>query len=448
MGVDLEHNHSEPYDVAIVGARPAGSTLAARLGQAGLRVLLVERVAFPSLPAVSAPFLLPHAMELVDELGVDEGSYTVDTPRLGGFVLEIGDYFRSVFPFDAGPSSRDYFYTIDRSLFDHTLWKNLERYPSVDAWENAKVVDLLRAEGERVTGIVVERGGETIEIHAAAVVGADGRFSTVARSVGAAVTEEREDLATTIYYDFWEDIDSYDESGQALAQIYSSCDGFSTVAMPTSGGETIVLVQGRADRFAELAGDPEGNYEALLRERPRVWRRLEGRRRRGRVSGMKRVGNLFRSSAGPGWALVGDAYHQKDSIDAQGIYDALLGAKVLAEELVRWRRDEVSWDVAMASYDRRIYAACKPMFESTMGRLKREIYSEPPPAVAKTMMRWMLSDPEYGHRFALLLTRQIEPASFLSPARVLKLSARGAFRRLRRYIAGSDPTDPHHLGAP
>ncbi len=448
MGAEMEQSESQPYDVAIVGGRPAGSSLAARLGEAGLRVLIVERASFPSLPAVSAPFLLPHAMELVDELGVSEASYTVDTPRLEGFVLEIGDYFRSVFPFQAGPESRDYFYTIDRGLFDHTLWRNLERYPTVDAWENAKVTDLLRDAEGRIAGIIVERGGERIEVRAAATVGADGRFSTVARSVSAAVTEEREDVATTIYYDFWQDIDTYDASGRPLAQIYSSCDGFSTVAMPTSEGKTIVLVQGRADRFAELEGDPEGNYEALLRARPRIWRRLEGRSRRGRVSGMKRVGNLFRTSGGPGWALVGYAYHQKDSIDAQGIYDAVLGAKILAEELVRWRRDQVAWDVAIASYDRRIYAACKPMFESTMGRLAREIYSEPPPAVAKTMMRWMISDPEYGHRFALLLTRQIEPSTFLSPGRLLKLSARGALRRLKRRFAGADPTDPHPIGAP
>ncbi|MBC8098595.1 MAG: FAD-dependent monooxygenase, partial [Armatimonadetes bacterium] len=46
------NTHSVDYDVIIVGGRPAGSTLAARLGQYGLRVLLLERGTFPSLPAV------------------------------------------------------------------------------------------------------------------------------------------------------------------------------------------------------------------------------------------------------------------------------------------------------------------------------------------------------------------------------------------------------------
>ena len=38
----------EKYDVAIVGARVAGSTLAALLGRLGARVLLLDRSSFPS----------------------------------------------------------------------------------------------------------------------------------------------------------------------------------------------------------------------------------------------------------------------------------------------------------------------------------------------------------------------------------------------------------------
>ena len=45
---------ASPYDVIIVGGRPAGASLAARLGAAGLRVLILDRATFPSLPAVSA----------------------------------------------------------------------------------------------------------------------------------------------------------------------------------------------------------------------------------------------------------------------------------------------------------------------------------------------------------------------------------------------------------
>ncbi len=42
------------YDVIVIGARVAGSTLATLLGQAGYRVLLADRARFPS-PTLSTP---------------------------------------------------------------------------------------------------------------------------------------------------------------------------------------------------------------------------------------------------------------------------------------------------------------------------------------------------------------------------------------------------------
>jgi len=45
----------DEYDALIVGARVAGATVAAFLGDAGHRVLLADRVIFPS-PALSTDF--------------------------------------------------------------------------------------------------------------------------------------------------------------------------------------------------------------------------------------------------------------------------------------------------------------------------------------------------------------------------------------------------------
>lgn len=447
MVVESENREgTKPYDVIIVGGRPAGSSLAIRLGRAGLRVLIVDQARFPSPHPVSASFLLPHALAILDELGLEESVYAESTPRITSFVFEMGDYFRSIVPFKSDLAGRDYFYTIDRSRLDGALWKQLENLPTVRALEGTKVVELLKNGQGGVLGVVLEHSDGIREEHrAGAVIGADGRFSTVARAVGAVTTEARDDVQTTAYYDYWESIEDYGNSGEVLAQIYSSCDGFAVLGMPTVDDQTIVLVQGRADRFAALEGDPETKYISLLRARPRIWRRLKGGIRVGKLAGMKRINNLFREPGGPGWALCGDAYHQKDSIDAQGIYDALVGAKILAQELERWHCGDVSFNTAVANYGNRIYAACKPMFDSSMGRLERELYSDLPPMVAKTMMRWMMSDPEYGRRFAYLLTRQIEPASFMPPSKVLKFAVKGAFRRARRRLVGVDPTDPHLL---
>jgi flavin-dependent dehydrogenase len=54
LKMSLSESH---FDVIVVGGRPSGATLATRLAQGGLRVLLLDRATFPSLPAVSSPII-------------------------------------------------------------------------------------------------------------------------------------------------------------------------------------------------------------------------------------------------------------------------------------------------------------------------------------------------------------------------------------------------------
>src|SRR3954469_21128870 len=117
---------SEPgdHDVVIVGGRPAGSALAARLGARGHKVLVVDRATFPSVPAVpSSPTLHPGAMRLLDELGIEEAAYADPHARIARFAFEFSTYFITLMKMPE-VHGRDCFYGVDRSRFDHLLWKN------------------------------------------------------------------------------------------------------------------------------------------------------------------------------------------------------------------------------------------------------------------------------------------------------------------------------------
>lgn len=428
----------------VVGGRPAGASLAARLGATGLRVLVLDRCRFPSRPAVSAPFLLPHALALLDELGLDEEVYAADTPKLRRIILEFSTYFRAAFRFFEPIADRTHFYAIDRARLDHALWTNLDRFESVTAVQGAHVVDLIHDEG-RVVGVRARLPGrkDPVALRARCVVGADGRYSVVARKAGAAVTHQRRDLDTTLYYAHWEGVCRYDDDPRAAAQIHTSCDGFSFVFMPTADEQVMVVAQGQAARYAAQDGPPLEVYESLLRARPHVWWRLERARRVSKLAGIRQMGNLFRQPHGPGWALVGDAYHHKDSIDAQGIYDALLGARRLSEALVAWHTGEQTWDEALARYAAAIEADMRPMFDATMDRVKRELYEIPPPLAAKTLMRWVLTHEGYGRRFASVLTRRIDPREFFVAPMLIGSALGGGWNRLRaRLLASPDPSDP------
>src|SRR3954468_559744 len=65
-------------DVAIVGAGPGGSTLAALLARRGYSVALIDRDAFPR-DKLCGEFLSYDALPIVESLGIDLG----DAPHIG-----------------------------------------------------------------------------------------------------------------------------------------------------------------------------------------------------------------------------------------------------------------------------------------------------------------------------------------------------------------------------
>ena len=426
------------YDIVIVGGRPAGASLAARLGQQGIKSLIVERASFPSGAAVSTPFIFGHTMALLDEIDANEGEYAANTPEMRRFVLEFKDYFRAFFPV-ATVGTRDYMYTVNRVKLDTCLWNQLERFETVTAVANFSVTGVVKNELGRVTGITGRHPQqEEMTITADCVVGADGRYSTIAKEVGAGVTEQRTDVDTDLYYAYWEGVADYDQQGDAVPHIHTSIDGFSYVFMPSADGQISVVAQGQSDLYQALDGTPQEVYIQLLQKQPHVWRRLKGATQATKLSGIRRMGNMFRHPTGPGWALTGDAYHQKDSIDAQGIYDALLMSKFLAEELSAWKQGDKDWDTAMADYGSRSYANLKPTFDGTMGRVKREIYDIPPAFVAKNVLRWVLTSKHYQHGFSQMLIRKYDPVSLMSPPSMLKMLGAGIGTDIRQLFSSDE----------
>lgn len=430
---------SSDYDVIIVGGRPAGATLAARLGDRGIRVLIVDRATFPSLPAVpSSPAIYPGAMALLDEIGIKEAAYGDDHARLLRIHMCVANELTVEMRVPKMAAGRDYGYGIDRIQFDDVLWRSLERYPSVERREGFHVTGLT-FEGSRVTGIEgSDKDGPTQAIKASCVVGADGRFSFVARAAGAPVIEEADEHTSTVYYADWKGL-AHAEEVRSTIVAFASAKGFDILMFPLPDGRYSVNTHARSDRV-QINGDAQGYYLSTLRDVPYIWRFLEGAEQVTPLVGVKKISNGYRRSSGPGWALTGDAYHYKDPVDGQGIYDALLESKILDRALASFVSGARSWDDAMAAYDKEVYEATHPMFVATVGRLKQELYVEPSLLEIQTLRRWTLTDPLYQETFLRVLGRHMRPEIMSSRRLVAGAIARGIGRDVlawaRRKLAG------------
>ena len=417
------------YDAIIIGGRIAGSSLAMRLAKQNLKVLLIDRANFPSLPQVpSSPIIHAGTMRLLDELGFDEKEYTHPDGIITEYALNFLGHFQVFIPMALMGIDRNYGYGIDRNLFDNALWEHASKMPNVIAYSNFSAVGILKEDGN-VTGIIgKDSTGKQVHVTADIVIGADGRFSFTARTVGAKVIEERNEHIGSSYHAEWENVAPISSDHPHTFGFYNTAKGFAVVFIPIDTSKYIISDYFTMDKSNFGPQKLESNYLKGLQSIPEVWQRLRHADKVTDIVGVKGIQNGYRTPYGPGWVLVGDAVHYKDPIDGQGIYDALLGTKILAQAILKWKQERCSWEEAMKFYQDQLWKETHTMFLQTVSRIKQEIYSEPPSFIIDTIIRWTLTDPEYQVGFMRYLHRAIDPSE--RPAPHLKFFLRGIKRDL------------------
>jgi flavin-dependent dehydrogenase len=404
------------YDAIIVGGRNAGSSLAIRLARQNLKVLLIDRASFPSLPQVpSSPIIHAGTMRLMDELGFDEKEYTYPDGLITEYVLSFVGHFQVFIPTESMKIERNYGYGTDRNRFDTALWERAAQTPNVTAYSNFSAIGILKENGH-VTGIIgKDSNGNEVRVTADIVVGADGRFSWTAREVGAKVIEERNEYVGASYHAEWEDVEPISPEHPHALSFYNTVRGLLVIMIPIDTRKYIVANYLTMDKANFGAQRLESSYLESLQSIPDVWTRLKNARKVTNVVGVKGIQNGYRTPYGDGWVLAGDAVHYKDPIDGQGIYDALLGTKILAEAIRKWKQDSCSWEESMKFYQEVFWKATHPMFLQTVQRIKEEAYGKPAPFIIKTVIRWTLTDPEYQAGLLRYIHRAIDPSERPTP---------------------------------
>jgi 2-polyprenyl-6-methoxyphenol hydroxylase-like FAD-dependent oxidoreductase len=384
------------HDAVIVGARCAGATLALALARRGWDVVLVDRDTFPS-ETVSTHFLYPNTLARLAQLGVlDVLQARHDVPLLGYRIVGLGHEaagrFTPIDGFDRAAAPRRS--ALDKALLDTALAAGARgRF-------GERVVDLIGAgtAEDPVAGVVLASGER---IRARWVFGADGRGSTVARRLG--LRKERP-LAgeVSFLFAYWSGLPD---------------DGYGTLAMgPDAGvsrwavedGLHLLVAAGRADLTRGTSDERRRRYLEGLRRFPQTIEPALLERAR-MVTGVTVVPEslmrgFFRTAAGPGFALVGDAGHFKHPGTAQGIADAVEQALYVAEALSavrpsldgyeRWRderaQEHYDWSFAWGRFPR---PESEPLFaawasDAGAGQALRDSFSRRvPPSQVLTRAR-------------------------------------------------------------
>ena len=327
------HTDTQPYyDAIIVGARCAGAATALLLARAGLRVLAIDRSA-PGTDTLSTHALMRagvmqlHRWGLGDELeGLQAPPITTSTFYYGAEAVEVTLKPKHGVSALYAPRRRD----LDALLV------RAARAAGAHVRHRMSLVGLLRAPDGRVLGAKLRADdGTSHEVRSSLVVGADGIASKVARLLQAPLVRTTHHAGCTIYGHF---------EGLGLdGYHWHFAEGAAAGAIPTNGsnssnaGAACVFVGlTPADFYGHASRNlDEGFEQALARAAPGLWRRVRQAKRVEALRAFGGHGGFIRKSAGPGWALVGDASYFKDPCTAHGISDALRDAEILARAVLR-----------------------------------------------------------------------------------------------------------------
>lgn len=342
-------------DVVVVGGRCAGAPTAMLLARAGLRVTLLERSKQLD-DVLSGHMIKPAGAARLARWGLLDAVLATGCPPMRVATLWLGDQsFRNPRADDGIPPA----VAPRRTTLDPLLLE-AARDAGVQVRTGESVTGLIRS-GERVAGVTTSRG----EYPARLVVGADGRHSRVARLLDAP-TYHYVGPVTFAYYTYWR--------GSAVDELVASLEPGRFIGMfPTNDEQALVFYQAPAAGFSKAKQDPAGNYLAVLRARPQIWEKLAEAEPERRIRGAGDLPNFFRTSAGPGWVLAGDAGHHKDPVIARGIADAFRDADLIAAIAVdAWDGD---LDEALAGYPVQRDACARPLSEANVAiaRLDQDV---------------------------------------------------------------------------
>ncbi len=173
------------FDVAIVGGGPAGASCASVCARAGLRVVVLEREIFPR-EKVCGDCLNPACWDVLRRLGVAEQVRSIPHGRLDRVeFIAIGGRTVTV----ELPTGDDAEIAVKRSFLDQLLLKRA-RALGAEVCHSAIVTALNKNKSGTWN---LTTAGQTLT--ARAVIGADGRNSTVARLCNLLPRPQRERVA-------------------------------------------------------------------------------------------------------------------------------------------------------------------------------------------------------------------------------------------------------------
>jgi flavin-dependent dehydrogenase len=343
------------YDVAVVGGGPGGSTTAAFLARAGLRVALFERELFPRLRVGES--LLPAMLPLLDRLGARE------LIEQHGFLVKNGATFHDqesgveqTFYFLEGRPWPPYAFEAPRAEFDALLLDHA-RKQGVDVYQPV-AVEAVTIDGDGVT-LSTGNGGAADRVRARFLVDASGRDSFLASRTGH--RERIPNLGKVALFAHYRGAVRFPGRDEGNIRIYVFDDGWFWW-IPFSGDVTSVGCVMHARTVRGWGGPLPTLFDEMVQRCRKVAEGLAGAERLTPIHPVANFSYVNRPIVGDRFLCVGDTVAFVDPIFSGGVYIAMRSGELAAETIARAFREGRFEAARFAAYERALWRGIKPFF--------------------------------------------------------------------------------------
>ena len=320
----------ETTTCCIVGCGPAGAVLGLMLARSGVDVLVLEKHG-DFFRDFRGDTIHPSTLEVIDELGLFEGFDRVPQRRVSELKAVTDAGTVTVADLSRLPVRHPYLSIVPQWDFLDFITDEAKTDPHFTLKMNAQVLGAVRRDG-RVTGVRYRTADGVREVRAELTVAADGRHSSVRRSVGLTPRSYGAPIDVLWFRISREEHDTEDTFGRV------SRGRFVAMINRTDYWQVGFLIP-KGTRAAVQERGIEAFRDTLAQLFPFLASRV------GEVGGWDDVQmlevqvNRLRRWHLPGLLLIGDAAHAMSPVGGVGInlaiQDAVAAANLLAGPLLR-----------------------------------------------------------------------------------------------------------------
>jgi digeranylgeranylglycerophospholipid reductase len=348
----------DAYDVVVVGAGPAGSTLARFVARAGYSVCVLEKDRDVGMPVRCGEAVSNRSLESIVDID----------PR---WIAATIRRFRLVAPDGTAvePDLGGHGYVLERRIFDYDLAR-MASDEGADVVTKAYVNGLLPSHThEGWSGVRLQWKGEGREVRARIIVGADGVESRVGKWAGIDTTVHLRDMETCAQMTLT-GVDVDDDA----------CEfHFGTATAPQGYVWVFPKGRGMANVGIGISGMASKQRSAMSYLREFVARRFPTSSALTTVAGGVPCAPTLARMISHNVVLVGDAARQVNPMSGGGITSGMIGARHAADAVAEAlaHGGDTGWDAARLSGYERAWAQAVGDKHRTYHRMKEAVYKFP-----------------------------------------------------------------------